>query len=241
VLIKLIRPTWRTLPARLRTGILNFLDWLKITAEKLRLLLQSRKWYRRALRRAIGKQIHYRLANRSDAPEISKLLAYWPSHEKLDSVGMALANIGLEKPSDYIIVATRRNKIIGAAVITRSPEGVISGPEWRIFEIRVLDRYQGAGVGRGLIIKAGYQTLKRGAKSLGGDVLMENSKTIVMCDKFKGTRMTSTDYDPYFDGTLHDELSEHIFFYRSIEDGLATLEREGVLDCYRGTGCLNAD
>lgn len=239
--IQLIRVIWRAFPNRFRTLILNILDRFKITADKLRMLLQSGKCYRRTLRRAIGKKICYRLANRSDEPEISKLLAYWPRPEPGDPVGIALENIGAEEASDYILVATHRNKIIGAAVVTRSAERGSSGPDWRIFEIRVLDWYQGAGIGRGLIIKAGYQTLKRGAKALGGDVLIDNSKTIDMCDKFKGTRMASTDYDPHLEEILQHEVNQHIFFYRSIEEGLATLEREGILDNYRGTGCLHAD
>ncbi len=239
--IQVVRAIWRALPNRFRTLILNILDRLKISADKLRMLLQSRKFYRRTLRRAMGKKICYRLANKSDVPEISKLLAYSPRPEPGDPVGIALENIGAEEASDYILVATHRNKIVGAAVVTRSAERAITGPDWRIFEIRVLDWYQGAGIGRGLIIKAGYQTLNRGAKALGGDVLIDNSKTIDMCDEFKGTRMTSTDYDPYFEEIVQPEVNQHIFFYRSIEEGLATLEREGVLDNYRGTGCLSAD
>ncbi len=239
--LHVIRVIWRASPAGFRALILNILDWLRISADKLRLLLQSSKLYRRALRKAIGKRIRYRLAKESDAPEVSKLLGYWLAPELSDHVKMVLANMSTAEGSDYIIVASLRNKIIGAIVIKRSADRITSGPDWWISEIRVLNRYQGAGVGRGLIIKAGYQTLKRGAKAIGGDILVDNSKAVNMCDEFKASRMTPTDYDSHFEEFLNYEANHHMIFYRSIEEGLAVLEAEGILNYYRGTGCLEAD
>ena len=238
---QLIRVIWRASPARLRALILNILDWFKIRADKLRIVLQSSKLYRQTLRIAIGRGIHYRLANVSDAPEVSKLLGYRLTPGLPDPVGVALANIRAEEASDYIIVATLRNKIIGAIVVKRSADRVTSGPDWWISQVRVLDRYQGAGVGRGLIIKAGYQTLKLGAKALGGDIFVDNSKAVDMCDKFKASQMAPTDYDPDFERIRNYKINQHIIFYRSIEEGLAVLEAEGVLEYYRETGCLNPD
>jgi GNAT superfamily N-acetyltransferase len=154
-------------------------------------------------------------------------------------MGMALEKIESTNGPSHILIATLGERIVGAIVIQRFPETVTSGPDWWISEIRVRVRYQGAGIARGLIIKALFKARQSGAKGLGGDVSAQNTKSVAMCENLHGRQMKPQDYSRIFAVTSHYEPDQHIIFNRPIEELLQELRLEGVLDRYRGTGCLD--
>ncbi len=229
---------WAALPG-LREVLKEIKDSLRVALFRIMPVLQSRRWYRRIAKRFIGRRIRYRTANVDDAADIARLFGYWSVPEQSDPVGLTVAKIeGRDGPS-HILVATLREKIVGAIMIQRFPEPVAAGPDWWISDIRVPVRYQGAGIGRGLIIKAGFKALQDGARRLGGQVTGSNTKAVEMCERFSGRQIAPEQYSAEFARTAYYDPAQHTVFYRSIEEGLKVLEAEGVLDRYRGTGCLD--
>jgi len=216
-------------------------DTLGKAAFRVMPVLQSFRLYRRTARRIIGKRVKYRTATIDDALDICRLLGYWSAPELSDPVGLTRREIeGSDGPS-HILVATLRQEVVGAVIIRRFPEDVSSGPDWWISEVRVRVRYRGAGIGRGLIIKAGWKALARGAKRLGGDVSGNNTESVSMCESFRAQQIKPAEYSAKFASASEQDAELHAIFYRSIEDGLDALRAQGVLDRYQGRGCLDPD
>jgi GNAT superfamily N-acetyltransferase len=214
-------------------------DMLRTAAFRVMPVLQSFKLYRRIANAIIGRRVKYSTATARDAVEISRLLGYWTVPELSDPVGMALDKIESTNGPSHILMATLGERIVGAIVIQRFPGTITSGPDWWISEIRVRVRYQGAGIARGLIIKALFKARQTGAKGLGGDVSAQNTISVAMCENLHGRQMKPQEYSRIFTGTSHYEPDQHIIFNRPIEELLQELQVEGVLNRYQGTGCLD--
>jgi hypothetical protein len=236
--LRLMGLLWATSP-RLVGLLKKIRDIFRVAAFIFMPVLQSRKLYRRTAKRVIGKRIRYRTATCQDAFAISRLLGYWTASEISDPVGMAVRKIESAEGPSHILVATLRERIVGAIVIQQFPGNVAAGPDWWISEVRVPVRYRGVGIGRGLIIKAGFKALESGAKRLGGDVASINTKMVHMCEKFSAQQMGPQEYSKKFAETPHYKPDVHIIFHRSIQAGLDVLQAEGVLYRYCGTGCLD--
>jgi GNAT superfamily N-acetyltransferase len=229
---------WAAFP-RLGRFLRMIKDVLRTVAIQVVPLLQSFRIYRLIANAIIGRRVKYRTATARDAPEISRLLGYWTVPELSDPMGMALEKIeGTTGPS-HVLIATLRERIVGTIVIQRFAGIIISGPDWWISEVRVRVRYQGAGIGRGLIIKALLKARQSGAKGLGGDVSEQNTKSVAMCENLHGRQMKPQEYSRIFAETSHYKPDQHIIFNRPIEELIQELQIEGVLDRYRGTGCLD--
>ena len=237
-LLRVTGLTWAAFP-----GLGRFLqmikEMLRTAAFRVMPLLQSLKLYRRIVNAIVGRRIKYRTATARDALEISRLLGYWTVPELSDPMGMALEKIESTNGPSHVLIATLGERIVGAIVIQRFPGTITSGPDWWISEVRVRGRYQGAGIARGLIIKALFKARQSGAKGLGGDVSGQNTKSVTMCENLHGRQMKPKEYSRIFAGTSLCEPDQHIIFHRSIEELLQELQVEGVLDRYRGAGCLD--
>ena len=200
--------------------------------------MQSLRLYRRIANAFVGRRVKYRTAIAEDALDISRLLGYSTNTEMSDPTGMVIEKIESAKGPSHVLVASLGDRIIGTVVIQRFPETVKSGPDWWISDISVRSRYQGAGIGRGLVIKALLKAEQSGASGLGGDVSVQNKKSVRMCENLRGLQMKLQDYSKNFSVVSAFEVDQHIIFHRSIKELLQELKQTGVLDRYRGTGCL---
>ena len=201
--------------------------------------LQSLRLYRRIANAVVGRRIKYRTATAKDALEISRLLGYWTVPELSDPVGMILEKIESANGPSHVLIATLGERIVGTIVIQRFQETVTSGPDWWISEVRIRARYQGAGIARGLIIKALLKARQSGAEGLGGYVSAQNRRSVAMCENLHGCQMKPQEYSRVFAETSHLEPDRNIIFHRSIEELLQELQVGAVLDRYRGTRCLD--
>ncbi len=213
-------------------------DVLRMAAFRTMHGAQSLRLYRRIANAFIGRRVRYRTAVPGDALEISRLLGYWTDPEISDPVRMVVDKIESASDPVHVLIATLRERIVGTIVIQRFPETVNAGPDWWISDIIVRARYQGAGIGRGLIIKALLKAEQSGAQGLGGNVSVQNAKCIGMCENLHGLQMKLQDYSKNFAELPAVEVDRHIMFHRSIKEVLEELKQMGVLDAYRGTGCL---
>lgn len=237
-LLRLTGLIWATFP-----GLGRFLQMINNVLRRAAFLviphLQSFRLYRRIANAIIGRRVKYGTATAKDALEISRLLGYWTVPELSDPMGVTLEKIESTNGPSHVLIATLGERIVGTIVIQRFPGTITSGLDWWISEVRVRARYQGAGIARGLIIKALFKARQSGARGLGGDVSAQNTKSVTMCEKLHGRQMKPKEYSWIFAETSLSEPDQHIIFHRSIEELLRELEVKGVLDQYRGTGCLD--
>ena len=202
---------------------------------------QNCKLYRGVMKKFIGRRVTYRVATQMDAHEVARLLGHCNIPEPPEPVSTMARKIEGRDGSFFVLIAVFQDKIVGAITIQKSHDANASGPDWWIGEFRVRVRYRGAGIGRGLIIKAGYKALREGAQQLGGDVLRTKQDVVDMCMTFNGEHMSPVDYHTGSQETEYYKFDQHVIFYRSIQEGLEQLDISGVLDHYRGTGCLTPD
>jgi GNAT superfamily N-acetyltransferase len=204
-------------------------------------MAQNCKSYRVVMKRFIGRRVTYGVATQKDAPEVARLLGHLNLPEATDPVSTMVRKIEGQDGPYFVLIASFQNKTVGAITIQKYHDSDTTGPDWWIGEFRVRSRYRGAGIGRGLIIKAGFKAFHEGAQRLGGDVLRSKHNVVDMCDTFQGERISPVDYHRGSKETEHYIFDQHVIFYRSIQEGLDHLEASGVLDQYQGTGCLTPD
>jgi signal peptidase I len=225
-------------------SIAPFLSPLRLaraTSAKLLLAVQHLGPYRRLAMKLLAKEIRYRTAVARDAEELSRLFGYGTDADMSDPRSRVLDQIDGDDNSRCVLVATAKGKIVGAVSIQRLPSAVASGPDWWINDITVRLRYRGAGIGRGLLIKAGHKIRPEAGARLGGLTLVVNKQAVAVVRDLDGSEIDPNTFFRQLSQAVGEQADPAMIFYRSVEEGLTALEAAGVLKQYEGTGCCDAN
>jgi len=140
--------------------------------------LQGTKPYRLLTRRLIGNRVCYRIAGADDALGLSKLYGYSKFPELGDPVQVAARDIESLAGRGCILVAEAMGRIAGAVVITECAWNPTLARDRWLFSMLVRTRYRGAGIGRGLMLKAFEKMAEDGRKGMSLLVSEQNKAAI---------------------------------------------------------------
>jgi signal peptidase len=165
---------------------------------------QALKIYRNIARTLINSKISYRIATEKDASKLSRFYGYEQLPEIEDPVGL-LKN-QLQNPSDYgyTFIACKKEKIIGATILTSIPENKTLYPDWWIFGMTVRTRCRGSGIGEGLMRMLMEKASEEGASRINLLVFEKNKAAINLYRKI-GFRQISI---PELDKQLEEEAQK---------------------------------
>jgi len=208
---------------------------------KLVAAIQGLGFYRRFARRLIARRVRYRAAVADDAERICRLIGFRTDLTHDERAEEVRAWIRSRDGSCHVLVATFERDLAGAIVIDRLPEPVPSGPDWWISEFVVRIRYRGAGIGKGLIVKALHRIRNEAGARLGGQVRRTNRTAMAAGIDLHGREIDPGIYFDQFGRIKEDRPDSTTILYRSVDECLTLLETAGTLDEYRGTGCCNPD
>lgn len=175
---------------------------VKRTALWLLRRLQALKPYRLLARELIGKKVRYRIATAGDASDLSRLYGYVRFPELEDPIETFARQLeGLDGWGSTLI-ASLKERTVGAAVIRRFPENEALYPDWWIFGMLVRTRYRGAGIGESLVRMALKKAAEESADSI-NLLVFEQNKTAINLYRKLGFHMASI---PGLDDQLEKEV-----------------------------------
>jgi ribosomal protein S18 acetylase RimI-like enzyme len=140
--------------------------------------LQGRNLYRVVIRKLIGKRVYYHFATLDDASDLARLYGY-DRFSKLENPIETFTNQikGLQN-CGYILIARVGQQIAAATILRWFPDEDIHSTDWWLFAMFVRPRYQGVGIGAGLVRMAVEKATVEGGKRVSLLVFEKNSVAI---------------------------------------------------------------
>lgn len=178
--------------------------------------LQTLKIYRVIARTLINGKISYRIATEKDAYKLSRFYGYEQLPEIEDPVGL-LKN-QLQNPNDYgyTFIACKKEKIIGATILTTIPENKTLYPDWWIFGMLVRTRYRGTGIGEGLVRMAMEKASEEQAKRINLLVFEKNRAAVNLYRKMGFCQISIPELDEQLEEEAQKEKRRRIIMSRPV-------------------------
>jgi signal peptidase I len=179
--------------------------------------LQKLKIYRVIAGKLINSKISYRIATENDAYKLSRFYGYKQLSEIEDPVGL-LKN-QLQNPNDYgyTFIACKKEKIIGATILTSIPENKTLYPDWWIFGMTVRTRYRGSGIGEGIMRMVMEKAFEEGASRLNLLVFEKNKAAVNLYHKMGFRQISIPELDKQLEEEAQKEKRRRIIMSRPIE------------------------
>jgi RimJ/RimL family protein N-acetyltransferase len=179
--------------------------------------LQTLKIYRVIARKLINSKISYHIATEKDAYKLSRFYGYEQLPEIEDPVGL-LKN-QLQNPSDYgyTFIACKKEKIIGATILTSIPENKTLYPDWWVFGTTVRTRYRGSGIGEGIMRMVMEKAAEEDASRINLLVFEKNKAAINLYRKMGFRQISITKLDKQLEEEAQKEKRRRIIMSRPIE------------------------
>lgn len=170
---------------------------------KLLPYIQGVQLYRKLSKKLIKDEICYSMAIPDDALSLSRLYRYNEYSDMRDYAESFRGHLNKPRDSEYCLVAKRRNKVIGSATLTNTPETNSSPYKgWWLFGMLVSWPYRGLGIGKQLTKMACEIAAKKDALSI-RLLAFEKAKPAVNLYRKLGFRRISI---PEIDTQLEEEV-----------------------------------
>ena len=140
--------------------------------------LQGRKLYRVVVRKVIGKRVCYHLATLDDTSDLARLYGYDRFSELENPIETFTDQIKGLKDCGYFLIARVGQQIAAATILRWFPDEDAFYPDWWLFAMLVRPRYQGAGIGAGLVRMAIEKATAEGGKRVNLLVFEKNTVAI---------------------------------------------------------------
>jgi ribosomal protein S18 acetylase RimI-like enzyme len=178
--------------------------------------LQALKIYRNIARKLINSKIRYHTATEKDAYKLSRFYGYEQLPEIEDPVG--LLKHQLQNPNDYgyTFIACKKEKIVGATILTSIPENKILYPDWWIFGMTVRTRYRGSGIGEGIMRMVMEKASEGGASRLNLLVFEKNKAAVNLYRKMGFRKISIPELDKQLEEEAQKEKRRRIIMSRPI-------------------------
>jgi hypothetical protein len=199
------------------------------------LLFQCSTLYRRLASRVIGRRIRYKDVTGED---LAQFVEFGGSgHEQAPRLSRSSNSQEFptftRKPRTF--VALFDSKVAGYCRAEEVPGPLNTESCWMISGLWVRNRYRGAGIGRGLLIKAGSSLSQRGIKHMLAGVFDSNTRALALADRVGAGRPFLSELSLGKDAP--NSPPDTVLLSSSLAEDLQILKQRGILEKYRGTGC----
>jgi ribosomal protein S18 acetylase RimI-like enzyme len=188
--------------------------------------LQTLKIYRNIVRKLINSKISYHIVTEKDAYKLSRFYGYERLPEIEDPVGL-LKN-QLQNPNDYgyTFIACKKEKIVGATILTSIPENKTLYPDWWIFGMTVRIRYRGSGIGEGIMRMVMEKAAEEDASRINLLVFEKNKAAMNLYHKMGFRQISIPELDKQLEEEAQREQRRRIIMSRPIMHAFIQLNKK---------------